>query len=136
MYLTSTSSSITPVSTRPCATAGSAALTLQSRLAQESVVVRGSPRSFSGNSSHDGSPQHSVAQVLSSLLSVRIKSRASSHRFISDFTEESSCRYSALLQLESSWVVCGAQWPLLKHHVLLRRATIKPPQNFSAVPQA
>lgn len=48
----------TPTGRRPGAAAGPASLTLQSGLAQESVVVRGSPRALPGDPSH-GSSFHS-----------------------------------------------------------------------------
>lgn len=81
---------ITPAGRRPGAAAGPASLTLQSGFAQESVVVRGSPRTLPGDPGH-GASFHSGAhqqqdisalrrwkQVLLDLVSVQINTRQSS----------------------------------------------------------
>ena len=51
-----TSRGVTLVGGRPGAAPGSASLTLQAGLAQETVVVRGSPRPLPGHPSHVGPP--------------------------------------------------------------------------------
>lgn len=99
---------ITPVGSRPGATAGPAALTLQSGLAQESVIVRGSARSLPGDAGH-GVSRHSGAHdntdyyvpavpkpnpLESGIGADKLQAKSSNGAilFITSFARESSCR--------------------------------------------
>lgn len=63
---------ITPAGRRPGAAAGPASLTLQSRLAQESVVVRGSARSLPSDPCH-GASFHSQAHQQQDISAAALK---------------------------------------------------------------
>lgn len=116
---------ITPAGRGPVAAARPASLTLQSRLAQESVVVRGSPRALPSDPSHGANNSKiSQTQVLLNLVSVQINSGKVLMQFGLSHTLMRSPHFY------SSTVDCVKSTPLGNHQ------TSTSSENVCAVPEA